>query len=761
MERTGGPGPEHVSFLQSEGKGRPMECGSGVTIVALPPARRRRGAPPATSSCVLFGLAAALLTATAFATGGPLTSRLSVDTAGGDANGASDRPSLNTTGRYAVFESAATDLIAVDGNAFTDIFLRDRDTGTTERVSVNTTGGAPNNNSRDPDVSADGRYVAFSTFATNLRPDPMVGGTSILVVRDRQLGVTERISIPTATAETGSSRAPSISDDGNWVAFHSSSSNLVVSDTNSLDDVFLHDRSTDTTTLVSVGAGGQGDGHALPQLQLSGNGNFVAFATNAANHLAGGADSNGVSDIYVRNISGGSTSRVSVANDGSQGNGASTEPSISSNGRYVAFTSAADNLVPGDTNGVADVFVRDTVAGTTVRVSRSTAGLEGDGPSGSPRLSDDGTYVTFVSSATNLVAADNNFADDVFLHHLASGTTTRVSQGVDNAEANGNSGSPTISQDGRYVAFSSDASNLILSDDTNGLRDVFLRDRLASVVAVTTLTGAPLSGTEIQLNWEDNSGLEDGYQIWKYDGASYVLHDVTAPNTTSYVDGGLQEGTRYYYRVRAFRGTLFAPFSNKLSVRTFAPIPEAPSSLMAQGVAQTRIRLNWNDNSAFEDGFRVERKQGSMGTYAEIAVLGPNATTYRDDGLSPNVAYVYRVRAFNDRGNSAYSNERAAATMPLPPPAPTNLAATVISGSQVDLAWTDNSSGAAREDGFRIYRKRDSDPAYVLVHTTARDVNSWSDTGASAGERHIYYVQAFNATAVSRSSNKAIVFPGP
>jgi Tol biopolymer transport system component len=172
----------------------------------------------------------------------------------------------------------------------------------------------------------------------------------------------------------------------------------------------------------------------------------------------------------------GTTTRVSVASNGAQGNGDSFSSSISADGRYVAFHSIASNLVSGDTNGAWDVFVHDRQSGQTTRVSAASNGAQGNGDSESPSISADGRYVAFSSDASNLVSGDTNGAWDVFVHDRQSGQTTRVSAASNGAQGNGDSESPSISADGRYVAFSSDASNLV-SGDTNGAWDVFVHDR--------------------------------------------------------------------------------------------------------------------------------------------------------------------------------------------------------------------------------------------------------------------------------------------
>src|SRR6266508_1421320 len=242
--------------------------------------------------------------------------------------------------------------------------------------------------------------------------------------------------------------------------------------------------STGETTRVSVSSTGEQadwrgyDDFSRPRTSISADGRYAAFASSASTLVAG--DTNGVRDVFVRDAVSGSTSRVSLGGSGAQGNKASGSggeaPSLSEDGRYVAFSSSASNLVVGDTNRALDVFVRDRQAGTTARVSVATGGGEGSGTSSSPSISADGRYVAFFSYASNLVSGDTNNTTDVFVHDRQTGTTTRVSVATGGGEGNGASSSSSASADGRYVAFGSHASNLV-DGDTNNNGDVFVHDR--------------------------------------------------------------------------------------------------------------------------------------------------------------------------------------------------------------------------------------------------------------------------------------------
>ncbi|MEG4625954.1 calcium-binding protein [Microcoleus sp. w1-18aA5] len=257
--------------------------------------------------------------------------------------------------------------------------------------------------------------------------------------------------------------------------------NSLLGETNDSGDIFVRDLLTNTTTRVSVdSAGNQGNKYSRDP-SISANGRFVAFASEATNLVPG--DTNNSEDIFVRDLLTNTTTRVSVDSAGNQTKrgynsfepSGSFEPSLSADGRLVAFYSSAADLVPGDTGNNMDIFVRDTLANTTTRVSVDSAGNQANNYSLSPSISADGRFVAFHSDASNLVPGDTNNRFDIFVRDLLTNTTTRVSVDSAGNQANNSSLSPSISADGRRVAFDSEASNLV-PGDTNNTRDVFVSD---------------------------------------------------------------------------------------------------------------------------------------------------------------------------------------------------------------------------------------------------------------------------------------------
>ena len=391
-------------------------------------------------------------------------------------NGNSNEPAISADGRYVAFESRAGNLVQGDTNDKMDIFIYDRQTGETNIISKDSSGMLGNNDSRKPSISADGRYVAFQSEAGNLSPDD-INGRSDVFVHDRQTGKTKIISKNSSgTLGNGFSDKPAISADGRFVAFESEAGNLVPGDTNGMMDVFVHDRQTGKTKIISKNSKGKlGNNHSA-QPAISADGRFVAFHSTADNLAPN--DKNGMADIFIHDRQTGATKIISKSSAGKQGNGGSYIPVMSADGRYVAFESGADNLVKGDTNGKSDVFVHNRKTGVTEIISVDSNGKLGNNNSYEPSISDDGRYVAFASEADNLVPGDTNGKSDAFAHDRQTGKTKIVS--VDSAGNQQNNGglcsNPAVSKDGRYVAFESEAGNLV-PGDTNGKSDVFVHDR--------------------------------------------------------------------------------------------------------------------------------------------------------------------------------------------------------------------------------------------------------------------------------------------
>jgi Tol biopolymer transport system component len=346
-------------------------------------------------------------------------------------------------------------------------------------------------------ISSDGRFLAFFSTSPDLVPRTL-DATVQLYVRNLQTGTIERISADSVGhAANADSDGADISADGRFVAFTTSATNVVPGDTNGVGDVFIRDRQTHATERVSVNSSGAQANRVSYSPSISADGRFVAFASKAANLVSG--DTNNGDDVFVRDRQTGRTERVSVKTGGAQANNASFGPAISADGRYVAFISRATNLVAGDTNGMDDVFIHDRVTGSTERVSLGVGGAQADGSSARPAISADGRYVAFKSDATNLVAGDTNGATDLFVRDLLTGVTERDSVTSGGAQTDGvpwirdPSDRAVISADGRFVSFVSGSANL----PSGGIAlEVYVHDRLTgqTMLGSTGAAGIPIDG---------------------------------------------------------------------------------------------------------------------------------------------------------------------------------------------------------------------------------------------------------------------------
>ncbi|MFN0008835.1 MAG: TolB family protein [Planctomycetota bacterium] len=418
-----------------------------------------------------------------------LTRRMSVASNGTEGNGDSKYPSISADGSSVAFYSLASNLVPGDTNGVSDILFRDRVSGLTENASVDSN-EAPSNGGADtlpPSVSADGNLVAFASIATNLVPGD-TNGTWDVFVRNRLSGTIQRVSVSSAGVQgNAQSFYASISADGRYVAFGSDATNLVPGDTNGAMDIFVRDLVNAVTERVSlVGIANEADGLSI-EPSISADGRYVAFTSFATNleHPI-----NAFADVFRRDRQAQTTFRISrTPGPGTAPNGHSTLPSISADGIDVAFVSRASNIVSGDTNADWDVFCYDGSTGNLEIVSVSSTGTLADASSDRPSISADGSYVAFASEATNLVSGDTNGVSDVFVRSRSSGTTVRASITSGGAQADGSSEWPSISADGRLVAFSSSATNLV-PGDTNGLLDVYLFDRDTSGFTSLCLPGS-------------------------------------------------------------------------------------------------------------------------------------------------------------------------------------------------------------------------------------------------------------------------------
>ncbi|MHB9112804.1 MAG: TolB family protein [Thermoleophilia bacterium] len=405
-----------------------------------------------------------------------IISRVSTSTAGTPADGYGGYgASISADGRFVVFEGS-DNLVPGVPNGSSDIFSKDTQTGTITRISTSSEGVEANGASTFPAISGDGRYVVFDSWASNLVPGDN-NGVADIFRKDTLTGATIRISVSGSGVEADlSSSEASISADGQIVSFSSQATNLVPNDTNAVRDVFVRDIQAGTTMRASTTSLGAETAGSHDDPSISPDGRYVAFDSTSTTLVSG--DTNAVEDVFVKEISTGTTTRASLSQAGAEGNGRSSDPAFSATGRYIVFASAASNLLSGDTNGQLDVFRKDLQDGSVIRPSLASDGTQTDNQSVYAGISGDGRFVVFESNATNLVPGDTNASPDVFVNDTFTGDTVRVSTDIAGIEGDAGgdcwSHSP-ISADGRLVVFASSSSNLVPGGATPSPRQIFIR----------------------------------------------------------------------------------------------------------------------------------------------------------------------------------------------------------------------------------------------------------------------------------------------
>ncbi|MFM9557653.1 MULTISPECIES: TolB family protein [Streptomyces] len=463
---------------------------------------------------VLVGSCVAVLPVTGAAAAGegprPRTERISVTAEGSQANDYSDVGGISANGRYVAFDSSATNLVAGDTNGFSDIFVKDLRTGTIERVNVADDGTQADNETTTYSLSANGRYVAFTSYADNLAPGDTPDAQDVFV-HDRLTGRTELlVEAGTTWAQT---YEPSISANGRYVAFTSSRSDLVEGDTNDRGDVFVRDRWRKTTERISVADDGSQTSGFSEGAAISWDGTRIAFRTQflldggeeegtrpealGTSGTSGTSEASGISQtsatsevkrpqaflFYVRDTRTGRTVQAAHTRDGVSV-AVRGEIGLSPDGRYALYASEWGGIVPDDTNDKRDVFAKDLSTGATRRLTLAQDGSEPNDHSAGqvnqrgPALSADNRRVVFTSSAGNLVPGDTNGDADAFVRDLVTGEVQRLNVTRDGAQSDtAQRSSPLVDAFGRTVAFGS-AENDLVPGDTNETGDVFVR-RLA------------------------------------------------------------------------------------------------------------------------------------------------------------------------------------------------------------------------------------------------------------------------------------------
>ncbi len=476
------------------------------------------------------------------------TTLVSVSTGGGPATGISNYPDISADGRYVAFTSSSPVLVAGDTNGQGDCFVRDMQTGQTSRVSVSSAGAQGNGSSGSAVISADGRFVAFSSSATNL----VTGDTNTqldIFVHDRDTGQITRVSVSSAGAQSnGASNRPAISTDGRYITYYSTATNLVGDDTNGVVDVFVYDQQTGQTKRISVSSSGAQGNAGSTSADISGDGRYVVFASRATNLAPEGT--NGYWAFYLHDQQTAQTTYIAQSNTPSS-DAVARFASFSRDGNYIAFE-ANTFFSNEDTNFSDDIYRYNRLTGEIALVSIASNGETSFlGISLMPSISADGRYIAFYSDSSDLISGDTNGTADIFLRDMQTGTTTRVSVTSAGVEANGASEYPAISADGHYVAFSSLAANLAPTDP-DSWRQIYLHEIVQAPPpggfsisgTVNVLGGKPLPGARISdgqghtvISGMDGSfiitGLENGNYLVTVEKRGYTFPSSSLPVTVS------------------------------------------------------------------------------------------------------------------------------------------------------------------------------------------------------------------------------------
>lgn len=436
-----------------------------------------------------------------------LISRISTGSDGEEIASGGQYSALSSDNRYVAFTS---------GQGQNQVLLKDLQTGFIRSVAINAAGAEADQPVIAFQFTADNRFLVLTSEATNLVSNDTNGQTDVFL-KDIVTGSLTRIS----TAADGSqiaegiepnvTLAPILSADGRFLVFTSDATNLigVGADTNGSKDVFVKDLQTGAIRRVSTNSAGGQANWSSDNATISADGRYVAFESTATDLVAGGTD--GSRYLFLKDLQTGATTRIDVRLDESDSNNA-TRARFSDNGRYIVFESNAKNLVSGDNNGIKDIFRKDLQTGQIVRVSTKANGDEVHGNSSLATVSPDGRYVTFASDAPDLVAGDTTGRQDLFRKDLVTGEVIRLSVTAQGAEAVG--GASVLGQfsaDGRYIAFISLATNLV-SGDGNGVPDVFLLDTALLPHRQAVLEGRYVEGklqvgsaSKVTIAWGDGA----------------------------------------------------------------------------------------------------------------------------------------------------------------------------------------------------------------------------------------------------------------
>ena len=462
---------------------------------------------------------------------------------------------ISSDERFVVFSSDATNLVAGDRNDAADVFLRDRWFNQTTRISVDNTGAPGNADSTQPVISANGRFIAFSSKATNF----VAGEANVVAdifIYDTQ---TKQVRGINPLDSNGDSVNPSISADGRWIVFESLASNLVAGDTNNASDIFAFDSQSNQLIRISVNdAGAEGDGHSFHPM-IAALGNAVVFESEASNLVAG--DTNVTSDIFLHDLTTHTTQRVSQST--LQTDRGSYRPSIAAEGKLIVFESDATTLVENDSNTVSDIFIKDMTTGQVQRITSAT-GEQANSAAYYPTISANGRYVAFTTAATNLVSGNANALFDILKYDRQTQQLERVNVNINGKQSNFQSLKLPISLSwsGNYVIFTSNATDIVFGDNNLSF-DIFAYQLLTPVRAAFSFKTNLLTLPLVKLS----DGRTFNAQLLMNEQGLFVLQTATelhldTPETSGFFS--LLNGLLYLSVVNVTQPSSFDPNNDEI-----------------------------------------------------------------------------------------------------------------------------------------------------------------------------------------------------
>ncbi|MEO8609366.1 MAG: hypothetical protein ABI690_15850, partial [Chloroflexota bacterium] len=626
----------------------------------------------------------------------------------GNSNSTYGSSEFSSDGHYVVFASDASNLVPGDTNNVGDIFRVDRQNCSIIQVSLADNEALGDGYASEPAISADGNIIAFSSWAGNLVNND-TNNTEDIFVRNVLNGTTKRISVNGVIQADNYSFHPTISADGRYVAFTSYAGNLAAGDTTSVcenstessydwldncPDIFLYDLTNDTLTLISINAAGTGTGNQQSDggsVVVMGGNPYVVFESRAGDlvnddsatcwwtyYIGPTPRLESCEDVFIRDVNSGTTTLISRNAGGNPANDNSWYPYAVTDGTnlYVAFSTGATNLVAGDTNAQSDIYLKtltlgDLTNGTVTRVSlaNGAAGAQPNNGSWSPVISDNGRYVAFYSYASNLVPGDSNGKYDIFVRNVATSSTARVSVSAANVAGNYDSYDPSISPDGLWITFYTSSSNLVPGDTNNiceigddsqnsadyndPCQDVFVaQNPLIALKPPTNFVATALSTTSIKLAWTDAANETEYRLEHSTDGVSWTEIQTLPANTITFTDSGLTCASTHYYRIRSYDGSLsrYSSYTAPVSKATLAcPVVTAPVQVTPLANAFTNNQsptFTWNA-VANSTSYEIQIASNSTFTIGLQAVTGLGATNYTETLTLSEGVYFWRVRAYN------------------------------------------------------------------------------------------------------------------